>query len=417
MTTAVKEIYEIGEHPPLGYVPKYMHAQVIRQSRFGQPKDAFQIEKIEVPELKPDEVLVYVMATGVNYNNVWASLGIPVDVIGTRMKAGDPYPFHIGGSDASGIVYAVGSEVKNVKVGDHVVVHCGVWDRNDPWVKAGKDPILAPSNRIWGYETNWGSFAQFTKVQDHQLLPKPKQLTWEEAAAYMLVGATAYRMLMGWPPHTVQPGDVVLVWGGAGGLGTQAIQIVKAMGGIPIAVVSSDDKVDYVKKLGAVGAINRKKFNHWGMLPHWKETEKFNTWTKGAREFGKAIWDILGEKRNPRIVFEHPGEDTVPTSIFVCDNGGMVVICAGTTGYNATVDLRYLWMRQKRFQGSHFANDEQCKAFNDLVVAGKVDPCLSRTLKFDEIPLAHQLMYENRHPHGNMACLVGAPQPGLKDFA
>jgi crotonyl-CoA carboxylase/reductase len=415
MSTTVKEIYEIGELPPIGHVPKQMYAQVIRQDRFGEPTKAFQIEKIETPSLKPDEVLVYVMAAGVNYNNVWAALGIPVDVIGARTKAGDPYPFHIGGSDASGIVYAVGANVSNVKVGDHVVAHCGVWDADDPWIKAGKDPILAPSNRIWGYETNWGSFAQFTKVQSHQLLPKAKHLTWEEAAAYMLVGATAYRMLMGWEPHTVQPGDAVLIWGGAGGLGTQAIQIVKAQGGLPIAVISSDDKVEYCKKLGAVGAINRKDFQHWGMLPHWKDNAKYNEWLKGARAFGKAIWDILGEKKSPRIVFEHPGEDTVPTSTFVADNGGMVVICAGTTGYNATIDLRYLWMRQKRFQGSHFANDAQAKALNDLVLAGKVDPCLSRTFTFAEIPQAHQLMYQNKHPHGNMACLVGAPKPGLKD--
>ncbi len=99
--------------------------------------------------------------------------------------------------------------------------------------------------------------------------------------------------------------------------------------------------------------------------------------------------------------------------MFVCDTGGMVVICAGTSGYNAVVDLRYLWMRQKRFQGSHFSNDEQAAAFNQLVVERKVDPCLSRTFAFEEIPLCHQLMYENKHPSGNMAVLVGAPRPGL----
>jgi len=106
----------------------------------------------------------------------------------------------------------------------------------------------------------------------------------------------------------------------------------------------------------------------------------------------------------------------VPTSIFGCDTGGMVVICAGTTGYNATVDLRYLWMRQKRFQGSHFANDDQAKGLNDLVLAGKVDPCLGETFTFDDIPRTHQLMYENKHPAGNMACLVGAPREGMKEL-
>ena len=134
------------------------------------------------------------------------------------------------------------------------------------------------------------------------------------------------------------------------------------------------------------------------MMPHWKDTEAYNKWAAECRAFGKAIWDIVGERSNPRIVFEHPGEDTVPTSIFVCDTGGMVVICAGTTGYNAVADLRYLWMRQKRLQGSHFANDEQSYAFNQLVLDGKIDPCLAKTYTFDEIPECHQMMHENRAP-------------------
>src|SRR5207248_4882474 len=121
----------------------------------------------------------------------------------------------------------------------------------------------------------------------------------------------------------------------------------------------------------------------------------------------------LGDRRSPRIVFEHPGEDTIPTSIFVADTGGMVVICAGTTGYNAVVDLRYLWMRQKRLQGSHFANDEQANGFNDLVVDGKIDPCLARTFAFEEIAASHQLMHEGRNPAGNIAALVGAPREGM----
>src|SRR5215475_13895596 len=224
-------------------------------------------------------------------------------------------------------------------------------------------------------------------------------------------------MLMGWAPHTVRANDVVLIWGASGGLGCMAIQIVKAQGGIPVGVVGDDRKIEFCMKLGAKGCINRKKFDHWGMMPHWKDTAAYNKWAAGCRAFGKAIWDILGERRSPRLVFEHPGEDTVPTSIFVCDTGGMVVICAGTTGYNATLDLRYHWMRQKRFQGSHFANDEQSYALNDLVRARKVDPCLSQTFRFDEIPHVHQLMHDNRHPHGNMAVLVNATAAGQTDMS
>jgi len=407
-----KDVYALGEQPPVGEVPAKMHAWLIRQDRFGVPTQAFQKEVVDIPPIADDEVLVYVMAAGVNYNNVWAALGVPIDVIGARNKAGEPEPFHIGGSDASGIVYKTGKSVTNVKVGDEVVIHCGSWSASCPTLKTGADPMYSPTFRIWGYETNWGSFAQFTKVQGHQCLPRPKHLSWEASAAYMLVGATAYRMLQGWPEHTVRPNDAVLIWGGAGGLGSMAIQIVKAKSGIPVAVVSGDDKVEYCKKLGAKGCINRKQFSHWGMLPHWKDTAKYNEWAKGARAFGKALWDVLVEKRSPRLVFEHPGEDTIPTSIFVCETGGMVVICAGTTGYNATVDLRYLWMRQKRLQGSHFANDDQSKGLNDMVLAGQVDPCLSRTFTWEELPVAHQLMHDNKHPHGNMAILVGARNTG-----
>jgi len=412
-TEIVKDLYDIGEQPPLGHVPTNMHAQVIRASRFGQPTQAFRPEVLPVPEIGPDDVLVYVMAAGVNYNNVWAGLGIPVDVIGARQKGGEKEDFHIGGSDASGIIYKVGANVTNVKVGDEVVVHCGTWDVHAPEVESGQDPMYSPSFRIWGYETNYGSFAQFTKVQAHQCMPKAPHLTWEEAAAPTLVGSTAYRMLFGWPPHTVKEGDVVLVWGGAGGLGSMAIQLAAQAGAKPIAVISNESKVEFCKRLGAVGCINRKDFNHWSRLPDWENQAEMNAFTAGARAFGKAIWDILGERKSPRIVFEHPGQDTIPTSIFVADTGGMVVICAGTTGYNADVDLRYLWMRQKRLQGSHFANDEQSYAFNKLVLEKKIDPCLSRTFQFSETGDCHQLMYENRHPDGNMAILVGAPATGL----
>jgi crotonyl-CoA carboxylase/reductase len=410
---ASTDIFPLGERPPLGTIPARMHAQLVRASRFGSPISAMQPEVVPVPSIGPDDALVYVMAAGVNYNNVWAALGTPVDVIAARQKAGEAEDFHIGGSDASGIVYAVGEKVRNVRVGDEVVVHCGTWDVHAPEVLAGDDPMFSPSFRIWGYETNWGSFAQFTKVQAHQCLPKAKHLTWEAAAAPTLVGATAYRMLQGWPPHTVSEGDVVLVWGGAGGLGSMAIQLAAIAGGRPVAVVSSEEKFAFCKRLGAVGCINRKSFSHWGRLGDCDDADAMKRFTAGARDFGKAIWDLLGSRSNPRIVFEHPGEDTVPTSVFVCDTGGMVVICAGTTGYNADADLRYLWMRQKRLQGSHFANDEQAAAFNDLVIAGKVDPCLSRVFRFEQTGECHELMYENRHPDGNMAILVGAPREGM----
>ena len=408
---SVKELYDLGDQPPLGEVPPKMHAFMVRQDRFGKPMDAWKSEVIDVPEIGAKDVLVYVMATGINYNNVWAALGYPVDVIATRQKKGEPETFHAGGSDASGIVYKVGDQVSNVQIGDEVVIHSGTWQDNDPWVLSGKDPMLAPSAKVWGYETNYGSYCQFAKAQSHQILKKPSHLTWEESACYMLCASTAYRQLMGWAPHTVEKDDVVLVWGAAGGLGAMALQIVSALGGKPIAVISDEGKRQFCMDKGAVGVINRNDFSHWGPLPD-TDDPSFNDWMAGARAFGKAIWDILGERTNPKIVFEHPGEATLPTSGFVCALGGMVVVCAGTTGYNVTLDLRYHWMHQKRLQGSHVANDDEASAVNELVIQKKVDPCLSETYEFEQIGHAHQLMHENKHPSGNMACLVNATSRG-----
>ena len=405
------EIHELGDRATLGEVPEKMHAFVVRQDRFGEPEKAWQREVIPTPAVGPKDVLVYVMATGINFNNVWAALGYPVDVIADRQKKGEPEDFHAGGSDCSGIVWAIGDEVTEVAVGDEVVVHSGWWEPDDPWVLSGKDPMLAPSTRIWGYQTNYGSYCQFARAQSHQCQPKPKHLTWEEAACYMLCASTAYRMLMGWPPHTVEEGDVVLVWGAAGGLGSMALQIAAAQGGKPVAVVSDEDKRQYCLDHGAIGVINRRDFDHWGPMPD-TTGEDWGQWMKGGRAFGKAIWECVGERKSPRIVFEHPGQATLPTSDFVCDTGGMVVICAGTSGYNVTMDLRYHWMMQKRFQGSHLSNDEQAAAINQMVIDGKVDPCLSDTFSFDEIGHAHQLMHENKHPYGNMACHVNATETG-----
>jgi len=410
-----KDVYDIGELPPLGEVPRRMHGMLVRPDRLGDPSDSIRDEVIDVPELGPHDVLVATMAAGVNFNNVWAARGVPIDVTKGQARWGEPTEFHIVGSDASGVIYAVGSDVRDVKVGDEVVIHPGQWNLDDPWVVSGKDPGLASSFRVWGYDTCWGSMAQFTKVQEHQCLPKADHLTWEEAAAPTLTGGTAYRMLFGWPPHSVQPGDLVLVWGGAGGLGSLAIQLVAHAGGRAIAVVGSPEKAEYCRSLGAVGSINRKDFSHWGVPPRW-DAPGWADWLAGAKAFGKAIWEAAGEKTNPRIVFEHPGEDTIPTSNFVCDRGGMIVICAGTSGYDTLIDVRYLWYLQKRYQGSHLMNTEQAAAFNDLVRDGTIETTLGAAYPYDQIPHAHHLMEEGGLPEGNVSCLVNAPRAGLTTF-
>ena len=404
-----KDLYEIGEMPPLGHVPEKMYAWAIRRERHGPPEEAMQVEVVPTWTIGDDEVLVLVMAAGVNYNGIWACLGEPVSQFDAQNV-----PYIVLGSDAAGVVWAVGSKVKRWKVGDEVVVHCNQDDGDDEECNGG-DPMFSPSQRIWGYETPDGSFSQFTRVQARQLMPRPQHLTWEESGCYVLTLATAYRMLFGHPPHILSPGDNVLVWGASGGLGVFAVQICAASGANAIGVISDEDKRDFVMSLGAKGIINRKGFNCWGQLPT-VNTDEYKTWFGEVRKFGKAIWDITGKGVNVDFVFEHPGESTFPVSVFVARRGGMIVICAGTTGFNLTMDARYLWMHQKRVQGSHFAHLKQAAAANKLVIEQRVDPCMSEVFSWNDIPKAHTKMWKNQHAPGNMAVLVQAPRTGLKTF-
>jgi len=386
-----------------GELPETMAAWVIRQDREGEPMDAFQLEEIEVPEPGAFEVIVRVMAAGVNYNNVWAAQGKPVSVF----PYGDhpQWGHHIGGSDASGIVWKVGEGVTRWKPGDEVVIHCNMASYEDPEVH-GLDPLAAPSQLIWGYETTWGSFAQFTKVQAQQLLARPQNLTWEEAASYGLVYFTAYRMLI--DQCQLQAGHRVLIWGAAGGLGVFAIQLCAAAGAECVGVVSSDDKGKLCLDLGATGYINRSEYS--GMMRRGDETpEEEKARFAESRRFAKAVKEILGEP--PDIVFEHVGKATFPTSVFCVRPFGKVVICAGTTGYNLDFDVRHLWMRQKQIIGSHFANAYECTKANQLIEQNKIRPVLWRTLGFEGVPEAHQLMLENKHL-GKISILVGATEPG-----
>lgn len=405
--TEKKDLYELGEIPPLGFVPKKMYAWAIRRERHGDPDTAMQCEVVDVPKLDSHEVLIMVMAAGVNYNGVWAALGQPISVFDVHKE-----PYHIAGSDASGVVWAIGSKVTRVKVGDEVVVHCNQDDGDDEECNGG-DPMFSTSQRIWGYETPDGSFAQFTRVQAQQCMPRPKHLTWEESACYILTMATAYRMLFGHRPHILRPGHNVLVWGASGGLGSMAVQLIATAGANAIGVISDESKRDFVMSLGAKAVLNRKDFDCWGQLPE-VNGEGFNDYMKEIRKFGKAIWEITGKGNDVDFVFEHPGEATFPVSCNVVKRGGMVVFCAGTTGFNLTMDARFVWMRQKRIQGSHFANLKQASQANQLVIERRIDPCMSEVFSWDDIPAAHMKMLGNHHKPGNMSVLVQAKHPGRR---
>ncbi|WP_437712848.1 crotonyl-CoA carboxylase/reductase [Sorangium sp. So ce448] len=403
MNQAVDQV-PIGKLPALGVVPERMHAWVIRSERHGAPAHAFRKELVEVPTPGPGEVLVNVMAAGINYNGIWAASGKPVSVLGIHK-----HPFHIAGSDASGVVWKTGPGVTKCKVGDEVVLHCNM-TCGECGVCNGSDPMMCEDQKIWGFETPYGSFAQFTLAQSQQVLPKPKELTWEAAASYGLVCFTAYRMLAN--RAKVQPGENVLIWGASGGLGCFAVQITKLLGANPIAVVSSKRKGELAMDLGAIGYIDRSEFSGLAFRPN-ETREETATRLEQTKRFGRAIWEVIGEKKSPDVVFEHVGQETFPTSVFLAGRMGRIVICGATTGYQLSFDVRHLWMRQKMIVGSHFAHAGECERANGLIRRGRIRPVLTDLYPYEGIPDAHQAMAENRHT-GTLACLVGAPHAGLR---
>ncbi len=378
---------ELGVVPTtLGALPEKMLAVTIRKEREGDPQTAMQVEEVSIPEVGATEVLVLTMAAGVNFNGVWAARGKPVSVFKMHNE-----PYHVAGSDASGIVWKVGSDVRRWKPGDQVVIHCNQSCGQCPECN-GLDPMACEQQKIWGYETSHGSFAQFTKVQSQQLVPKPPHLSWEEAASYGLTYFTAFRMLVS--QAKVRAGDNVLVWGAAGGLGIFAVQLCKLMGANPVAVVSSPDKAALVREYGASMIIDRNQFD-------------FSKGVEASRAFGNEIRRLTGG-RDVDIVFEHVGRETFATSVLVAKRFGKIVICGATSGYELTFDVRYLWMRQKTIIGSHFANAYQCERANRLVLEKKIKPVLDQVFPFDKVAEAHQLMAENKHK-GKLGIRVQAP--------
>jgi crotonyl-CoA reductase len=400
-------------------LPDSMRAAVVRkdeQEMFEgldkddkDPRKALHIDEVAIPPLGPNEVLIAPMASAINYNTVWTSIFEPLptflflEKFGRESELGARHdlPYHIVGSDAAAVVLRVGPGVTQWKPGDRVVVHCNYVDLESP--QGHMDSMLDPRQRIWGFETNFGSLAELSMVKANQLIPMPTHLTWEEAASLGLVLATSYRMLVSPNGADMQQGDVVLVWGATGGLGGFAAQLVRNGGGIPVGVVSSPEKVQLLNDVGIDAVIDRKAegFRFWdGDDPDYGEFKRF----------GKRIRELVGE--DPDIVFEHPGRATFGASVFVTKRGGKIVTCASTSGYRHEYDNRYLWMHLKSIIGSHFANyDEAWKAIR-LVDKGMIHPILSATYPLDETAEAANQVHRNLHT-GKIGILVNAPEEGL----
>ncbi|HEV7887396.1 MAG TPA: crotonyl-CoA carboxylase/reductase [Acidimicrobiales bacterium] len=407
---------EIGALP----IPESYRAALVRKDEAGMfdgipsgdkdPRKSLHIEEVATPELAPDEAYVAVMASAINFNTVWTSIFEPLPTfsflerLGKESRWGKRHdlPYHVVGSDASGVVLKVGDAVRNWKPGDRVTVHCNYVDDQDP--TAHDDSMLAANQRIWGFESNFGGLADLTVVMANQLMPKPAHLTWEEAAVNALCNSTSYRMLVSHNGATMKQGDVVFIWGATGGLGGYAVQYVLNGGGIPVGVVSSPDKVDLLHEMGCEAVIDRKAAGY----RFWKDddTQDEGEW----RRLGKDIRSLVGE--DPNIVFEHPGRQTMGASVFVCARGGTVVTCAATSGYMIEYDNRHLWMKLKSIKSSHFANYREAWDANRLIAKGMIQPILSAVYPLEQTGEAAFQVHKNLH-EGKMGVLCLAPSEGL----
>jgi crotonyl-CoA reductase len=380
------------------------------ESHDKDPRTSIHIDEVATPELEHDEVYIAVMASSINFNTVWTSIFEPLPTFGflerlareSESAKRHNQPYHVIGSDASGVVLQVGSAVRNWKPGDRVTVHCNHVDDQDP--TAHDDSMLARNQRIWGFETNFGGLADLSIVKANQLMPKPAHLSWEESAVNALCNSTSYRMLVGRNGAQMKQGDDVLVWGATGGIGGYAIQYVLNGGGTPIGVVSSPARAELLNKMGCEAVIDRRAEGY----QFWKDehTQDEGEW----RRFGKKIRELIGE--DPDIVFEHPGRSTMGASIFAVKRGGTVVTCAATSGYMIEFDNRHFWMKLKKLISSHFANYHEAAAANKLICQGKIQPIMSDVYSLDQVGEAALTVHQNR-AEGKLGVLCLAPEEGM----
>ena len=373
------------------------------------PRQSLHVGDVATPELAPDEVYVAVMASAINFNTVWTSIFEPLSTFGfldrlgkeSKWGARHALPYHVVGSDASGVIVRVGSAVRNWKPGDKVTVHCNYLDDQDP--SAHDDSMLAANQRIWGFETNFGGLADLAVVKANQLMPKPAHLSWEEAAVSALCASTSYRMLVGDNAANMKQGDNVFIWGATGGIGAYATQLVLNGGGTPVGVVSSPERAALLNAMGCEFVVDRKAegYQFWSD----ENTQDESEW----RRLGKQVRGMIGD--DPDIVFEHPGRSTMGASVFITKRGGKIVTCAATSGYMIEYDNRHLWMKLKSIISSHFANYQEAWEMNRLIDQGAIVPVMSDVYDLDHVGAASLKVHRNE-AEGKLGVLCLAPEEG-----
>jgi len=304
------------------------------------------------PVIRLNEVLVRIKACALNHLDLWVRRGIP----------GVPIPLpHIPGSDIAGEIAQIGAEVSTVRTGQKVVlaplVSCGKCAA----CIAGLDNHCRQATNL-GYTID-GGCAEFVRAPEVNCLPYPENLSFEEAASIPLVFQTAWHMLLA--RAELQPGEDVLVLGAGSGVGSAAIQIAKSFGARVIATAGSDEKLQKAKQLGADHLINHK--------------------TQKIRDEVRRITN----KRGVDVVLEHVGTATWDDSLASLAAGGRLVTCGATTGYDAKVDLRFLFSRQLSLLGSYMGTKSELQTVMKLVSAGKLKPIVDRVFPLAEAAAAH----------------------------
>jgi NADPH:quinone reductase-like Zn-dependent oxidoreductase len=316
------------------------------------------------PQIRADEVLVAVKACALNHLDIFVRGGLPGIEI--------PLP-HILGDDVAGVVREVGELVTWAKPGDEVMVNPGVSCGHCEACLSGQDNLCREYDMI-GYRRN-GGYAELVAIPGVNLIPKPAQLSWEEAAALPLVTVTAWHMLV--TRVNVQPGETVLVHAAGSGVGSIAIQIAKLRGARVITTASTDEKLAKARELGADETINYTQ-------PDWpKEVRR------------------LTDRKGVDVVVEHTGAVTWPGSISSLKNNGRLVTCGATSGYDARTDLRQVFFRHLNILGSFMGSKAELLEAMKFVREGKIRAVVDRVLPLSEARQAHELI-ENRAQFGKV---------------
>ncbi|MGI0019197.1 MAG: zinc-binding dehydrogenase [Nitrososphaera sp.] len=338
-----------------------MKAAVFREYN-KDPTKVIKIEDIDVPKIKPNEVLIKVESASYNYNDLWAIWGEPVKT---------PLP-HISGSDVAGTIVEVGSDVQKLKVGDRVASHSNMSCRVCDACTSGRE-YDCNDRTIWGFQTGplWGGFAQYTHLPEVNVVKIADNVSFNDAAAVSMVGMTAWHMLVG--RAKIKPGQTVLIMGGGSGVGMVGIQIAKLYNCTVIATAGNKDKMDKCLGLGADYVVNHREAD----------------WYKKVRDVNKKL-----AQPGVDVVFEHIGKSTFPQEVGLLKMGGTLVATGATTGYDSTIDLRYLFFKGTNLLGSTQGTKAELEDVMYWVNKGKIKPVIDTVLPFSDMIKGHTMMAE-----------------------